>query len=342
MVRILSIDGGGIRGIIPGQVLVALEEILRKKSGKVNSRIADYFDLIAGTGSGGIQACAYLLPDVINASRPKYSAEEVLKLYTERGAEIYDLPLAHRIRTVNGFLDEKYPSGGLEEVLRDYFGETWLSELIKPCLISAYDIKRRKAHFFTRHAAARAGDDFLARDVARAAGTIPTYFECSFITSRSQVHYPLIGGSLYANNPALCALAEAGAVFSGEGSESPEPADMLVLSLGTGYSRKLYPYENAKDWGLAEWSKPMIDISMAASSETVDYQMQALSERPGASGSYLRINPQIPDDMSDAIDHAAPENINALRELGAYCSHGQLKELESFADRLLAGESNNR
>jgi patatin-like phospholipase/acyl hydrolase len=63
MTRILSIDGGGIRGIIPGQILVILEEKLKAKTGNENARIADYFDLIAGTSTGGILTCAYLTPD---------------------------------------------------------------------------------------------------------------------------------------------------------------------------------------------------------------------------------------------------------------------------------------
>ncbi len=63
LTRILSIDGGGIRGIIPGQILVILEEKLKKATANENARIADYFDLIAGTSTGGILACAYLCPD---------------------------------------------------------------------------------------------------------------------------------------------------------------------------------------------------------------------------------------------------------------------------------------
>jgi patatin-like phospholipase/acyl hydrolase len=58
LVRILSIDGGGIRGIIPGQILVTVEEKLKARTGDENARIADYFDLIAGTSTGGILACA--------------------------------------------------------------------------------------------------------------------------------------------------------------------------------------------------------------------------------------------------------------------------------------------
>jgi len=78
--NILSIDGGGIRGIIPGQVLVALEQQLQQLSGDPNKRLADVFDMIAGTSTGGILACLYLSPDLAT-NRPKFSAAQAVDLY---------------------------------------------------------------------------------------------------------------------------------------------------------------------------------------------------------------------------------------------------------------------
>lgn len=93
--RILSIDGGGIRGIIPGQILVMLENLLQKLTKKRNARIADYFDLIAGTSTGGILACAYLAPER-GSKRPRFSAQEAVDLYLDRGDEVFDLSLWQR------------------------------------------------------------------------------------------------------------------------------------------------------------------------------------------------------------------------------------------------------
>ena len=150
--RILSIDGGGIRGIIPGQVLVALEEKLKKHTHDSNTRIADYFDLVAGTSTGGILTCIYLCPDLGgDPTRPRFSAEEAVELYTERGDDIFNVSLWQRIRSASGALDEIYDASELEEALDDYLGELKLSQLLKPCMITAYDIKRRRTHFFTQH-----------------------------------------------------------------------------------------------------------------------------------------------------------------------------------------------
>ena len=153
--RILSIDGGGIRGIIPAGILIALEEKLQQGAGNEDARIADYFDLIAGTSTGGILACVYLCPSPDQPARPRFDASDALGLYFERGDEIFDIPLWHKIRSGAGLFDERYPAAGLEEALDDYLGELKLSALLKPCLITAYDIRRRRAHFFRQHRAER-------------------------------------------------------------------------------------------------------------------------------------------------------------------------------------------
>lgn len=85
--RILSIDGGGIRGILPGQILVSLEEKLKSKSHNTSARIADYFDLVAGTSTGAILSAAYVCPN--EEGRPKYSAKEAVNFYLEDGDEIF-------------------------------------------------------------------------------------------------------------------------------------------------------------------------------------------------------------------------------------------------------------
>ena len=185
--RILSIDGGGIRGIIPGQILVMLEEKLKKATANENARIADYFDLIAGTSTGGILACAYLCPDQKDPLRPKFTAEEVVNLYLER-----------------------------------------------------------------------------------ATSAAPTYFECSKVKSLTNINYPLIDGGVFVNNPALCAYAEV------HNEYEVTARDMAILSLGTGYEKQAYNYNQAKDWGMLGWIKPLISIMMSGVSEVVDYQLRQI------------------------------------------------------------------
>ena len=328
--RILSIDGGGIRGIVPGIVLVALEEKLKARTGDQGTRIADCFDLIAGTSTGGILTCLYLCPDS-STGRPRFSADEAVELYTERGDEVFDVSFWHRFRTAGGLRDEKYSADGLEKLLDDFLGELRLSELLKPCLITAYDISQRRTTFFNQlDAKERDMKDFLVKDVARATSAAPTYFEVAQIKSLTNDSYPLIDGGVFANNPALCAYAEARSKLP----TKPKAADMAVLSIGTGYGkRQSYDYEKAKDWGLVEWALPLLDIIMSGVSETVDYQLGQIFDAVGHPDHYLRINDEL-SFGSPAMDDASRDNLVALKQDGARIAKNFDEKLTDFA-RLL-------
>ena len=328
--RILSIDGGGIRGIIPGQILVALEEKLRKATGKPDAAVSDYFDLIAGTSTGGILSCALLCPGSDKPRKPRFSAKEVVDLYMERGHEIFSIPVFHKLRTAFGVLDEKYPSKGIEDALDDYFGDTKLSMMRKPCLIPAYDITRRKAHFFTSHDAKKdRGKDFLITDVARATSAAPTYFECVNVKSLTGVSYPLIDGGVFVNNPALCAYAEAHNKFKVTAKE------MLILSLGTGSVKEEYEYKKARDWSMIQWLKPLLSIMMSGVSEVVDYQLRQIYSSVKAQKQYLRIDTQLPVTVNHAMDDATEENRNALKELGTETTQENSSKLNKFVEMML-------
>lgn len=328
--RILSIDGGGIRGIIPGQVLVAVEEKLKDRTQNPDASIADYFDLIAGTSTGGILTCIYLCPDS-ERKKARFTAREAVELYLERGDEIFDISLWQRIRSAGGVLDEKYNADELEEALKDYFGDLRLSELLKPCLITAYDIRRRKTEFFTQHdARVRKSRDYMVRDVARATSAAPTYFEVARIKSLTNIPHPMIDGGVFANNPALCAYAEARTKLENK----PTAKDMAILSLGTGYIKKQYYYKNAKDWGALQWIKPLIDIMMTGVSETVDYQLKQIFDAVGKPDQYVRINDEL-EYANPEMDDASGENLNALRREGARIARKFEEDIDRFIDKLL-------
>ncbi len=330
--RILSIDGGGIRGIIPAEILAHLEKILQEKTCTPNARLANYFDLVAGTSTGGILACLMLIRDSVNSRSPeaKYPASKFVELYLDRGDEIFSLPLWHRIRTFGGVCGEKYPNDGLLEVLDDRLGKIMLSELLKPTLITAYDIKRRKAHFFCQHEASNPDRDFRVRDVARATSSAPTYFEVARVKSQSGVAYPLIDGGVYANNPTLCAYAEARVSLCG----NPTAKDMVILSLGTGIVKESYSYKKAKDWGLLGWARPTLGIMMSGIAETVSFQLKQIFRAVGTPNQFLRIEPDLACASAD-IDDASYRNLIELQKVGKATADCHAEELNDFADLLL-------
>src|SRR5690606_6228470 len=144
MKRILSIDGGGIRGIIPGLVIAALEDRLQELSGDPSTRIADYFDILSGTSTDGILPTILSYTSDEDHRKPKYSAREALNIYLHHGEQIFSTHNWRRFLNKFGLLSELYDADILENILLDYFGDTKLSQLVKPCIITAYNIELRK------------------------------------------------------------------------------------------------------------------------------------------------------------------------------------------------------
>jgi len=333
IMKILSIDGGGIRGIIPGVVLVALEEKLQAISGNPAMRLADVFDLIAGTSTGGILACLYLCPDKASG-RPKFSAQEAVDLYFEHGSTIFAASSAKRLQSLDGLRDEKYPAQALESTLKEYFGDLTLGDMLKPCMITAYDIERRQTHFFNSKDVAGKGIgwNFYLRDVARATSAAPTYFEPARIASLEQSIYPLVDGAMFANNPAMCACIEAFTSKAGL-----QVTDLQVLSIGTGDTDQAYNYKEAKDWGKVGWVVPVLDIMMSGVAETVDFQLQQLFKSTGCSTQYLRLQAALKDfvNVDREMDNASTTNMLELKRVGEALAASADAQLTDFAAMLL-------
>ncbi|MEG4210695.1 patatin-like phospholipase family protein [Microcoleus sp. S13_B4] len=338
--RILSLDGGGIRGIIPAQVVVSIESKLQQKSGNPEARIADYFDLIAGTSAGGILTCIYLCPDAENPPRPRWTAQDALNFSIMSGRDVFKSSFWQKLRSIDGLIDEKYPSDRLDKFFLENFKDCQLSQLLKPCLISSYDVERRKAHFFDKIDAQQSpAEDYFIRDIARATSAAPSYFEVPKIYSLTKEPYALIDGGVFANNPALCAYAEVRNKFripDDRPDRGPTAQDMVILSLGTGQAQKNFPYEEVKNWGQVEWVQPLINIMMTGVAETVNYQMVQIFDAIERPNQYLRINPDLSHEQPLPIDDASEEKISALLRIGKDQAEKNNEQLDKFIDLLLA------
>lgn len=334
LIRVLSIDGGGIRGLIPGQVLVELERLLQEKTREPQARIADYFDLIAGTSTGGILTCLYLFPD-LKSNRPSFSAPEVVNAYLELGPQVFKRPGYHRILSLGGLVKEKYPSSSMEKQLKTLFGDLSLRQLLKPCLIPAYNIEKRYAHFFTKHDAETDPDyDFRIRDVVRATAAAPSYFTVAGVQSLKNTFFPLIDGGVFANNPALCAYTEVYRTFK----NAPSAANMVICSLGTGQDERPLNYRRAKNWGTIGWTVPLFNILMSGNPETVDYELKTIFDSVNRSTHYLRINPILPNPLT-RIDNTSTRNMQALVDLGQKTAAEFRARLSTLAELLIANSN---
>lgn len=319
-IRVLSIDGGGIFGVVSAMILAELERLTEKP-------IASLFDLIAGTSTGGIIALGLTVPD--EAKRPQYSAAEMVDLYETKGQQIFSRSLLHKIVALDNLLDQKYESHGVDTVLRQKFGDKKLSETLTDVLVTAYNIEQRNAFLF-KSRKARDQDDynFLIRDIARSTSAAPTYFEPAKIMNVSKTQEQvLIDGGVFANNPSMCAYAEIK-------SQYPDVEDIIFVSVGTSGARESYLYEEAKGWGAAQWIVPILDVMGSGVQDTVDYQMRQLFPTdPQKTGFYIRMQASTLGEI--AFDEPTESNIRLLKEFAGKYIDDHQPLLESLAGQLL-------
>lgn len=326
MKKILSIDGGGVRGLIPAMVLAEIEKRTQKP-------IAESFDLIAGTSTGGILALGLSKDD--GRGKPEFSAETLSEIYKNEGKTIFPqgtwTSAAYHVWRGFGLTDAIYSHEGLEDLLFKKFGEATLENTLSEVLISTYDIVDGEPIFLKSWD----GDHKVVkmRDAARATSAAPTYFQPHQLTifyeqeqyqqtykkryekekytgaiseegiAGKQVirkKHTLVDGGVFINSPAVSAYAEARRMFGPK-------EDFLVVSLGTGQLNPQVTYEEAREWGMAYWARPLIKFIFDGVSDAADYQLQQLLPEQR----YYRIQTDL-DEESGAMDLASQENIVRL------------------------------
>lgn len=336
-IRVLAIDGGGIRGIIPARLLVELEQLAQQP-------IADLFDLIIGTSTGGILALGLTAPDA--RGRPAYPAHEILDLYVHCGATIFSRPrirpLAHQInrlplsRRRRGAVEDsgaKYPAHNLEGYLARYLGETRLSQALGHVIVTSYEMETRRPFLFdsaqARHDPAA---DFLMRDAARATSAAPTFFEPARIACPSGEPLTLVDGGVFANNPAMLGYLEARALSAPRADHEPE---ILLVSLGTGEESVPFRYEAVKRWGLLSWGRRIMDVVLDGLSDVYHRELEVLLNADQPRPRYWRFQTPL-EQCSLDMDDARPMNIVRLVELAEDLLSQRRADLRRVVEHLQA------
>jgi patatin-like phospholipase/acyl hydrolase len=329
--RILSIDGGGVRGIVPAVMLSHLEDKLQQLSGDTNVRIVDYFDLFAGTSTGGLIIAALLTPDE-KTGRPKYSAKQIVDMYFEDSKDIFHASLIQCIRSVSGMLDVKYAAGGIESTLDKYFGNYQLTDLLKPCLIPAYNLTQGCNYFFRQHKARVNSDhNYYIKDALRAATAAITYFPPAEIKTVDKVNqYCFIDGGVFAINPSLSIYAEFRHL-----NHKFYSKNTMLLSLGTGKQDTCLKCDDIENWGAVEWRDPGSGLITTAMADASSYQLRAVYD---SSPNYLRINPYIDKSHVASLDDTNDEYLKFLRALGEQAIKDNQTKLNEFAEQLVKGK----
>ena len=315
-IKVLSIDGGGIRGIIPAIIL-----------GEIQKRLGDdlynFFDLMAGTSTGGIIALG--IGTGCKGGRP-YSPAELVNLYVQNGPAIFKKSVLTPEREL---FFPKYSPDGLEAALAQFFQQTELKSALMPLLISSYDLQSQLPFFFKSHRIA--GDpawNWPVTSVARATSAAPTYFPPLHLAKGSE-DYALVDGGVYVNNPSMAAYAEARALY-------PDAAKIVVVSVGTGDRQDSISYADAKNWGLVGWAKQLVPVFMDSVSEAVDYQ---LSYMPGCT--YHRLQLSHLQAAEADMDNVAPDNLRDLQEAATEYVASISADLEKVCAELKEGRGSD-
>jgi hypothetical protein len=328
--RILTIDGGGIRGLIPALVLAELERRLETEVGGPRP-ISDCFHLLAGTSTGGLIALGLAAPDPDARGRPRLRAEDLVRLYREDGPRIFKRGLLRRLLSLDGWLAPKYSADALARSLAKRLGEARLRDALRDVLVTSYDMGDREPHFFKRWRAAESEErnpPLVEAGLATAAA--PTYFPSHGIDDRA-----LVDGGVFASNPTVAAIVEA--LKRRDEPADLRPHEMLVVSLGTGVREAGFEQRQVKGWGKIGWIRPsrgeapLLGAVLDGQSDAADHWAHMVlnhesgdpppaADEVGAAGPrYFRVQMRL--DRALALDDASP---------------GALDGLQSAADELIA------
>ncbi|MBN9668799.1 patatin-like phospholipase family protein [Roseibium aggregatum] len=334
---ILSIDGGGVRGLIPLRVLEALESRLSIRG--VDLPMHQAFDLMAGTSTGGLIAAGLSAPRPGGTSGEAAATIAELRLFYEREArEIFKHSISARLaRAVTnplGLFDETYDARPLEKLLKERFGWTSMASALTKLVLTAYDIEQRRAVFMTNGLEENGSrpDDYYFWQAVRATTAAPSYFEPARIENLSRKREEaLVDGGVFMNDPAIAAYLEARKLGWGED-------EIVILSLGTGRApERSFSYRDAVGWGALGWMQPskgvpILSIFSDGQTQTAAYQASHLfNELPGVT--YHRLDTTLAPEAED-MDNARPGNIIALNGAADRIIRDNTVLLDNLADLL--------
>ncbi len=336
--KVLSIDGGGIRGIIPAKILAEIEK-------RTEERIFKLFNLIAGTSTGGILASGLTKPAPNDSKEPHYTAEKLIDMYRKDGKDIFYEPPWERLSKVDDIIRPKYSSDGRDKILIKYLGDTPLQDALTEVFITSYDIELRAPVFFVSKPGKeetysrvfrKICSGFTMQQASMATSAAPTYFEPYQVPTTHPTEkglYTLIDGGVFANNPTSLAVMEA-IIDQKKAGQKLDLDDILVVSLGTGSLTRRYPYDMAKNWGLLGWVQPLLNITLDGSSESVAVQLEQLLPRAqDKPPQYYRFQAFL-NEANDDIDATDLENINNLEKLANQIIKERDRDLDELCTQL--------
>lgn len=315
-VRVLSLNGGGIRGLFTISVLAEIEQIIENQSGISNVKVGDYFDLITGTSIGGILA--------LGLAEGK-SARELKEVFFSRGNEIFPQKnfFDGIIKSIKKLILPTYSSSPLRETIVEMIGDKiTFNDLTRRVMIPTVNLSTGRPQFFkTPHNPNFTRDGRLKLvDAALATSAAPTYFAPHFWTDLGAY---FADGGLVANNPSFIGLHE---VFGDMKSDFPHAtySDVNILNIGTmGEEYAISPEILASKkkqgyFGLWGTGERLVLTTMTTNQLLHQYMLQRQLTAHDALGNYVNLDSRVPNEASKDItlDNSSNSSLNNLATRG--------------------------
>ncbi|XP_074569858.1 patatin-like protein 2 [Curcuma longa] len=340
LVTVLSIDGGGVRGLIPATILAFLESKLQELDG-ADARIADYFDVIAGTSTGGLITAMLAAPSKDGGDRrPLFSAKEIVDFFVDNCPKIFRRKnagiLNPVLKLISAVAGPKYDGEYLRSKIRELLGDTKLSETLTNVVIPAFDIKFLQPTIFSSfEMKSEPLKDAMLSDICIGTSAVPTYFPAHYFATEDAAggrrEFNLVDGCVAANNPTLAAMSQVTKAISLRKADFfpiCRPTDygkFLVISLGAGSNKqeKRYSAKESGRWGVLAWlydkntmATPILDVFREASANMVDVHAAVLFQALHSQDNYLRIQDDTLVGNVASIDASTKQNLANLMEIG--------------------------
>jgi uncharacterized protein len=342
--RILSVDGGGLRGLVPALLLLELEQRLEAISGE-SRPLSHYFHLFAGTSTGGLISLGLTARDPDDPESPSMDSEQLVGLYRDRGPKIFP-PRFRFLRKLRGFVTPKFSNRQLRRAVEEEIGTSPLSTALRDLVITAYDMTDHHPRFLKRWTAGQDGrPDPTMADAAMATASAPTYLPPWEVADKA-----LVDGGVFAANPTIAAIAEALKRQTDEPA-GLTPRELFVVSLGTGYYPASYAPRVLRGWGALAWIWPrgsepalmraMLDGQTASADHWAHMILNHQPGDPPPMGNdigrgprYFRIEALLGTDFE--MDDARQKTRERLTEVASGLIEERSDDLQAIAERLAA------
>ena len=307
--KILSIDGGGIKGLYSARILSRVEKYIQEQNSDPNLTISDFFDLICGTSTGGLIALAISL---------KKPMDLICQFYEIHGRKIFKNPNSYWRKYVRQIIyNGKYSDKYLKEVLIGFFGESKIGESQNLLCIPSFDFTHSTyAIFKYDHKEGRLNrhNKLSYVDIALSTSAAPTYFPLTQIEEENNTQY--LDGGVWANNPSMVGITEAIWHFVGDNKEYDGIQLLSVASLNI---KKGNPPMAKRKRAFIDWQDDLFELSLIGQSEFSDVFLKALARETKIPLKYFRIpsatiSPKQVDYIS--LDNASEKSLALMKQLG--------------------------